>query len=511
MEASKLIVYADLNCPFCYALHERLMDAGSLSQVEWRLIEHTPQSNFSNQDVRVQSEMATEISRLKLLAPEISISIPPGRPKTRAANELLAELHRHAAQNTGFLRSLMYRALWVEGRDISDPRVLDELLLLAGLERPSISQASRDALQAWQEEWEQGDFSRNIPAMVTAEGNKLLGLPSSSFLAFFLQGREVDNSTNTEAFCKLTPRERLLIASNDAELCSAITAALTDYDTVICHDEKQTLQGALGDTPPDLILVDAELPGKGGKQNGYDTCWQINEHNQEQIVPVILLSSAKDDDSEIRAFEMGAADFIQKTFSAKVLSARVRTLLRLKRASDLLDEVAHVDPLTEIPNRREYDRAIELEWRQAIRNRSPLSVILVDIDHFKQYNDNYGHQEGDKCLRKVARFLRCNINRPSDVVARYGGEEFIVVLPDTGETGAMNIARLMRDQLEQLNIPFEHSPTAAHLTVSQGVATIKPDAENKLSDLIAAADRALYQAKDAGRNRIVAETINATE
>jgi diguanylate cyclase (GGDEF)-like protein len=511
MQANKLIVYADLNCPFCYALHERLMDAGSLSQVEWRLIEHVPQSNFSTQDVQVQSELSTEIKRLKLLAPEISIKMPPGRPKTLAANELLTELQHQAAQNTGLLRGLLYRALWVEGRDISDPRILDELLTIAGLERPSISQASHDTLKTWQEEWELGDFSRNIPAMVTSDGNKLLGLPTSSFLAFFLQGREVDNGAQSEAICKLTPRERLLIASNDSELSTAIAVAFEDYDTLICQDDEQTLQAVLADDPPALILIDTDLPAQDSGQNGYDTCWRISEHTEGQITPIILLSAATDDAAEIRAFEMGATDFVHKDFSPKVLRARVRTLLRLKRASDLLDEVAHVDPLTEIPNRREYDRAIEVEWRQAMRNQSPLSVILVDIDHFKQYNDNYGHQEGDKCLRKVARFLRCNINRPSDVVARYGGEEFIVVLPDTGAMGAMNIAQVMRDQLEQLDIPFEHSPTAAHITVSQGVATINPGPNNTLSDLIAAADRALYQAKDAGRNRIVAETLSPTD
>lgn len=249
-------------------------------------------------------------------------------------------------------------------------------------------------------------------------------------------------------------------------------------------------------SPPDLIFLDVQSEGSLA-------CRTISERTQTRIIPIILLTDIRDDTSEAQAFEVGAADFIQKSIAPSVLKARTRTLLRLKRTNDLLDEVARMDPLTEIPNRREYDRVVSLEWRQSVRTGKSFSIILIDIDHFKEYNDNYGHVEGDACLRRLAHLLQYSIHRPTDSVARYGGEEFMIILPGTDEKGAMNVAQLIKDKLQKLNIPHSNASESRQLTISQGVASCTPTVSENPETILMAADRALYEAKRRGRNQII--------
>ena len=506
MAEKKLTIYADLNCPICYSLHERLMNACLLSEVEWRAIEHQPSATFSPNDVQMKSELTTKITEARELSPETTLIIPPGKPNSRLATELLTEIQRQSTLKADFLRALLYRALWVEGRDISNPDILDEIIHTAGFKKPRISAETLGTMQQWQNEWEQGDYSRNIPAMVTKEGSKLLGLPNPQLLTAFLQNNDTEKITENAAICKLNSKETILIASNDDVLSHQIAQSLqAEHNIIFAASSKITVDIATSNNQPDLVLIDADLPNP----DGISTCRMIKENDLSNHIPTIILSAQRDENSEIKAFDMGASDFVVKNISPKVLNARARTLLRLKRANDLLKELAHIDFLTEIPNRREYTRMIKIAWREGMRSGNKLSVILIDIDHFKSYNDNYGHIEGDKCLQKVARFLQCNINRPTDTVARYGGEEFILVLPNTDEDGAITIAELIQTKLEQLNIPHAHSPTAKHITVSQGIASIIPSASNKLSHLIQAADEALYTAKKSGRNKIMKGLVKA--
>ena len=251
--------------------------------------------------------------------------------------------------------------------------------------------------------------------------------------------------------------------------------------------------------PPDLVLLDIMMP----EMDGYEVCRRIKENESTKNIPVIFITALNQAMDEARAFNIGAADYITKPFHPLVAKARVDTHLELKKKNDMLEALVFLDGLTSVHNRRKFDETLVREWKLATRNMTPLSLILMDIDHFKQYNDNYGHANGDKCLTKVADGLKNAINRPSDFLGRYGGEEFVVILPDTELKGALHVAENLRQAVVDLNIPHQYSPIAPFLSLSVGVASFQPMGTPKMAtDLIETADNMLYKSKENGRNQV---------
>ncbi len=174
--------------------------------------------------------------------------------------------------------------------------------------------------------------------------------------------------------------------------------------------------------------------------------------------------------------------------------------IKIRDQRDLLDNISKLDGLTGIPNRRHFDEYLEKQWQSLLRSNSVLSVLMIDIDHFKEYNDNYGHGKGDACLKQVAETLSRSVKRPNDMLARYGGDEFICALPGTDSDGAKKIAEEMRNNIISLAIPHFHSSAADYVTISLGMATIQPAISVSVRRLLKAADQALYRAKNNSRN-----------
>lgn len=199
-----------------------------------------------------------------------------------------------------------------------------------------------------------------------------------------------------------------------------------DLNVAFAQNGKQAIEYALN-KQPDLILLDIMMP----EMDGYEVCWKLKENNLTKDIPVIFITALGDTADEYRGFKLGGVDYITKPFDSKIVQVRVENYLRLKRKTDLLEQLSSIDGLTEIPNRRRFDETFDNEWARAKRIQIKISLIIADIDYFKQFNDTYGHAAGDKCLRKVARALKRTIQRPSDFVARYGGEEFVLILPET--------------------------------------------------------------------------------
>jgi len=270
------------------------------------------------------------------------------------------------------------------------------------------------------------------------------------------------------------------------------------YDVIIATNGQKALQRAFTEPRPDLILLDIMMPD----MDGYEVCRRLKDDPRTKDIPVIFITAKNAEDDETLGLELGAVDYITKPFSLAIVRARVRTHLELKRKSDMLEALSSRDCLTGMFNRRRFDEALETEWKRALRTHAPLSLLMMDIDYFKNYNDAYGHLSGDECLKAVAFAMSSTLRRPADFIARYGGEEFVAVLSDTDITGAVHIGECIRKAVEDSRIQHEHSLASECVTLSVGAATTVPRQEVSSLLLVEVADNALYDAKQAGRNRV---------
>lgn len=249
---------------------------------------------------------------------------------------------------------------------------------------------------------------------------------------------------------------------------------------------------------PDLILLDIRMP----EMDGYAVCRALKADALLRDIPVIFITALNGEVDEAVGLQAGAADYIAKPFNQDIVRLRVMNHLELKRQRDLLSRLALIDSLTELPNRRVFDERLLMEWRRALRAPAPLSLIMIDIDHFKGYNDTYGHLAGDGCLRLVAQTMAESANRAGDLLARYGGEEFVCLLPGTDIAGALSVAELLRAKVEDLAIDHKASPVRPVVSISLGVASAYPNRDSPPETLVEAADQRLYRAKGGGRNRV---------
>jgi diguanylate cyclase (GGDEF)-like protein len=243
--------------------------------------------------------------------------------------------------------------------------------------------------------------------------------------------------------------------------------------------------------------------------DGHEVCRRLKENAHTSDIPVIFVTAQDSPEEEAYGLDVGAVDFISKPLNAPVVRARVRTHLTLKRQGDLLRSMALIDGLTGIANRRYFDEALAVEWRDCLRNDYPLSLILMDVDHFKLYNDHYGHQEGDTCLYAIARTIKASLGRAHDLAARYGGEEFVCILPHCTLEGAMQVADKIRSAVEALQIPHAASSSAPVVTISAGVGCVVPTDALRSVQLISHTDKQLYCAKETGRNRVAGTLLDA--
>lgn len=302
----------------------------------------------------------------------------------------------------------------------------------------------------------------------------------------------------------------ILLIDDDPIVARIIIGQLSDYGRPRFASSAAEALFQIDLRIPELILLDMDMPGMGG----LELCRRLRQDARLETVPILFVTGMHEEDVEVRGLECGASDFIAKPTSAGLLRARVNTHLRLQRMTRQLQDQAMTDGLTGVANRRTFEAALHAETARALRNADTLSLIMIDIDHFKPYNDQYGHPAGDECLRQVARALSAMARRPSDVFARYGGEEFVVLLPQTARNGAMTLAQAMLGRLHDLAIPHSASSASDHVTASIGVTSLEDDwrdpvgrgssrVDDHAARLLDRADRALYQAKAAGRAQVV--------
>ncbi|MBV6751949.1 diguanylate cyclase [Pseudomonas chlororaphis] len=251
---------------------------------------------------------------------------------------------------------------------------------------------------------------------------------------------------------------------------------------------------------PDLILLDVVMEDI----DGHEVCRRLKADPLTSTIPIIFITAQNQAADEVIALGLGAVDFIIKPINSVIVRARVRTHLTLKLQGDLLRANALLDGLTGVGNRRKFDDDLLTNWRQCLRDKVPMSLILLDIDYFKRYNDRYGHQSGDSCLKLVAKTIPESLRRPHDKVARYGGEEFACILPKTKLEDAVRIAESILGRIRALDIEHLDSEVDRVITASSGVATLLPSLGGGPEALLAAADVQLYEAKRGGRARVCA-------
>lgn len=295
-------------------------------------------------------------------------------------------------------------------------------------------------------------------------------------------------------------RQRILIVEDVRLNAEILVNVLKDeYDLRVANNGLEAL-AMVREEMPDLILLDIIMP----EMDGYEVCAKLQSDPNTRDIPILFLTALEGDQNEAYGIELGAMDYIRKPFNVPIVKAKIRNHLELKRYKDILKRDSRVDGLTRIPNRRRFDETFAAERERAIRHKTPLAILMIDLDLFKAYNDTYGHLHGDDVLKLVAKTLYHSLQRPGDLVARWGGEEFVVLLPQTDLRGALHVAERLRLAIVDLQIPHEASVLGKVLTISVGVAVSNPDDPKSYNKLLQWADEAVYRAKDEGRNRVVA-------
>jgi len=298
----------------------------------------------------------------------------------------------------------------------------------------------------------------------------------------------------------------ILIIDDQPATLRSLAQTLQGAHTILVASTGQDALDIARSRSPDLILLDVMLPDI----SGLDVCRILKADPELNGIPVIFVTARDEAEDEAAGLDIGAIDYISKPFNPPIVRARVRNHLELKHQRDLLERIAMIDGLTGVANRRCFDRTLKNEWRRAMRSADPLALVLADVDHFKAYNDTYGHQDGDDCLRAIARTFEEQTQRSSDLVARYGGEEFVCLLPSTTIDGARQLASALCQAVRDLAIPHQTSSCGTTVSVSLGVSCVVPHHGLTPDDVLRHADTLLYRAKHAGRNQLVIENFPAT-
>ena len=325
-----------------------------------------------------------------------------------------------------------------------------------------------------------------------------------------------------------TDKGTILIVDDSPSNLEVLCEFLRDsgFIVLVAQDGESAIHSAQFDRP-DVIFLDIIMPG----MDGFETCRRLKADEFTKDIPVIFMTALSQTAVVVKGFQLGAVDYIIKPAQKEIILARVTTHLTiqklkhslqvqntqlqreiqqrqqaeaaLQKANQELHRLVTLDALTQVANRRRFDEYLKKIWLILVREQLPLSLLLCDIDFFKLYNDNKGHQAGDECLYQVAQAMKNAVKRPADLVARYGGEEFAVILPNTPAEGALQVAQEIQSAIRMLYIPHPKSPISEFVSLSLGVSCTIPWYKGAPEVLIDAADRGLYQAKQLGRDRAI--------
>jgi len=318
----------------------------------------------------------------------------------------------------------------------------------------------------------------------------------------------MDSETPVTALLDSTHgRAKLLVVDDQPINIQVMYQAFAgDYQVFMATSGEQAL-AICKSNPPDLILLDVVMPG----MDGFEVCTRLQADAATRQIPVIFVTAHTDPAQETHGLRLGAVDFISKPINPAVVRARVKTQLTLRFQSDLLRRLVLLDGLSGVFNRRYFDQQFATEWARSARSGAPLSLILLDLDYFRSFNERYGHQAGDEGLRAIATALKSCLRRPADLVARYGGEEFACMLPDTAFEDALAIAQELEARVRGEKIPHDSSSVDKVVTISAGLATRDSQSSGDGPALLHLAEALLQRAKQGGRGRVVGKVLRAEQ
>jgi diguanylate cyclase (GGDEF)-like protein len=290
----------------------------------------------------------------------------------------------------------------------------------------------------------------------------------------------------------------ILVIDDETANLAVLNRVLSPEYTVFTAKSGEEGLSRVASDPPDLILLDIIMPGI----DGFEVLKTLKESPETKSIPVIIITGLDNDRDEERGLMLGAVDYISKPFKNHIIIARVHTHLQILQHIRMVEQLGLIDPLTNIANRRCFDDRLDIEWRRAIREKQPISFMMMDVDKFKNYNDTYGHPQGDTLLQTIAKIFNSAARRPGDLAARLGGEEFGVLLPDTGIEGALEVAEEIRSRVEAARIITADGNTITSITISIGVTVHVPTDDSSVESFLSQADKNLYIAKEGGRNQV---------
>jgi len=294
-------------------------------------------------------------------------------------------------------------------------------------------------------------------------------------------------------------KEYTILVTDDEKMNVEILGSILSpsYNLLISRNGQRALDLAR-EHKPDLILLDVLMP----EMSGFEVISKLRESDETCRIPVIFITGLTSSEDEERGFFLGAVDYITKPFNKAIVKARVNTHIRIVDQMRTIERLGLMDPLTKISNRRGFENRLNVEWNRGFREKTPVSIMMMDIDKFKNYNDTYGHQQGDVALKTFAQIASGTLQRSIDFAARWGGEEFVILLSGTNREGAAEVAEKVRKNVEDAVILTEDGRETG-ITVSIGINTMVPDIDSSIDDFIKKADQALYKAKETGRNRFI--------
>jgi len=499
----KFRIYADFNCPFCFVLNERLEPFIDEFDFEWKMIEHMPGLDSNNPVPEAQSLLTTEVFIVKFRAPDVPIRLPRSRPPTIKINEAYAAASQIDLIKASKFKQMVYRSLWFDGVDISDPKVINELLSSAGFEGIDFGVKAIEKHRMWLEEWEYSSFDRRIPMIVSDDGRKLLGLLAPAEIRNFLHG--VDAPRDTGDVCTYIPKRLIMVVGRMAENWEFLVQLFDRYEMRLMLTASEAEFSARRDIPPDLILVD----GGASWFDPIEVCKYLNATATELDIPLVLLDELRENRKQ-QALDAGVTLFLQKDVGPEAFTRNIIYQLDISQQSIRSRQSSEVNVDFLVSDRNGFERQALLQWQRGIHSKLMLTVMLIHVKGLEDIDspetsslDKGTFDKGtlDKeTLQRAAHVLSSSVEQDGGFFAHYSDNTFAAVFPDKGEPSAVIasencIISISKQSLQKLSV-------VGPLSLAIGLASMQPISGTEVSHLVEKAKQALQLADSNVGNKI---------